>query len=621
MKKLLLTLFSLCLAATFSFAQSAKYEKINFGKIQKTRTINVSEQEDEFLANVVCLEAPHVSGDNYKSYLQALKKDITALYPPKENVPVQTRGDADNPLILNDFFGNNTGPGIPLDNHIAVSSSTDQLVSVINSHIAIMDEQGGSLKNLSLSGFSDPVDVNHDRVFDPRMIYDDEEDRFILVFLAGSESAQTDIVVGFSDTNDATGDWHVYSLPGNPNMNTTWTDYPMIAINKTDLIITGNLILDDVSWQLGFDETVIWQMDKIKGYNGEAMNSNLYKDVEFDGINIRNLCPVSNANETLEDNMYFLSNRNFAIESDTFFLVQLTGGVNEPSAEILVDVRKSNLSYGAPPDGRQEFKSLQTNDARVLEAIKLGDDVQFVGNTRNIENNLAGIYHGSIFNVSGTAELTIQHLHGGDRDLGYPGISYAGTDDNSFDVIINASHSGPAVYAGSSVIYYDPALGYSDWVTVREGESYIDMLNGQSQRWGDYSGSQRKYNDAGVVWISSSYGHTSNNNFTWIGKIARPDYVSSIYEIDGTPLETKVFPNPSTERIQIRFEVPQNTQKMSFNLLDANGSFITNIHKTSAKQSGESLISFNTNHLEKGIYFVQIILNDKIHLMEKIIVQ
>ena len=620
MKKSPLVLLIFLLLANYSFAQSVKYEKIDFGEIEKAHSINLSEKEDFFSASVIHLEAPNVSGNNYKNYLTELKKGISSLYPPNENIAIKSRGDAEDPLILNDFFGNNA-LGVPLDNHLAVSSTSDQLVSVINSHIAIMDEQGTSLKNISLTTFSEPVEVNHDRVFDPRMIYDDEEDRFILVFLSGSESSGTDIVVGFSDTNDATGLWHVYSLPGNPNMNTTWTDYPMIALTKTDLIITGNLILDNVSWQLGFDETVIWQLDKIKGYSGEAMSSMLYKDVEIDGINIRNLCPITNATEELEENMYFLSNRNFAIETDTFFLVQLTGGINDPSAEILVDVRKSNVAYGVPPDARQQVKSLQTNDARVLEAIKLGDDVQFVGNTRNLDNNFAGIYHGSIFNVSGAADLSIEHIHGGDRDLGYPGISYAGTDDVNFDVVINTSHSGPNVFAGSSVIFYEPTVGYSEWVTVKEGSGYIDLINGQTQRWGDYSGSQRKYNDAGVVWISSSYGEPLNRNFTWIGKVARPDYVSSVHEIEGAKIETSVFPNPTSDRIQIRFDVPKNTDQMTFNLLSANGAFVKNIYKTSAKQSGESIVSFDSKHLQKGVYFVQIILNDVIQLTEKIIVQ
>ena len=47
-----------------------------------------------------------------------------------------------------------------------------------------------------------------DRYYDPKVIYDPLSDRFILVFLEGSTSSDTRIVVGFTETNDPTQTWN-----------------------------------------------------------------------------------------------------------------------------------------------------------------------------------------------------------------------------------------------------------------------------------------------------------------------------------------------------------------------------------------------------------------------------
>ncbi len=354
------------------------------------------------------------------------------------------------------------------------------------------------------------------------------------------------------------------------------------------------------------------------GYNGEDLGSVLWKDIEVDGINIRNLCPVTSADEDLESNLYFLSNRNFAVENDTFFMVELTGGINDPNATVNIDVVLSDVNYGVPPDGRQPFKSLQTNDARVLEAIYLNDEIQFVGNSRNLTNNFAGIYHGSIFNVSGSKDLTLEHIHGDTDDYGYPGISWTGYDDSEFDVIISMSHAGPNRNPGNSCMYYRPGEGYSNPVTIKEGETFIDMLNGTTQRWGDYSGSQRRYDKPGEVWVSASYG-INESNFTWIGHVARPDYVSSVENINLDVVST-TFPNPSTDLVQVKFKMPNQGQVIRFDLLDANGVFVDKLFSQNIEKRGESLFSFNTSTLSSGQYLLKITVDNKVLKTEKLVV-
>ena len=113
--------------------------------------------------------------------------------------------------------------------------------------------------------------------YDPKVIYDKDYDRFVLVFLKNTVPATSEIIVGFSKTNNPIDGWHVYKLPGNPLSNNRWTDFPSIALTDSSLFITGNLIVPNVSWQVGFDGSVLWEMKKNLGFNGaSSVNPKLY---------------------------------------------------------------------------------------------------------------------------------------------------------------------------------------------------------------------------------------------------------------------------------------------------------------------------------------------------------
>ena len=252
--RLLILCALVVLALSTSNAQNVTYNKEVLPKIAKRATINLNEIEDPYLVSMVNIEAPSVSGNSKKKYIAQLKETISELYPKNDDQIAKTRDDALPPTIEKGFLGNNTNPGIPLDNSLAMNG--DQVISAINFHVAVKDTDGGVLKNLSLNQFAANVGIQGTS-FDPRLLYDTESDRFILVVLNGFSSDNTNIIIAFSASGDATQNWNVYRLEGNVNNNTTWTDFPMITVTETDLIITGNLLRDGETWQEGFDETIL----------------------------------------------------------------------------------------------------------------------------------------------------------------------------------------------------------------------------------------------------------------------------------------------------------------------------------------------------------------------------
>ena len=486
-----------CVASIISSEKSRKLREINLDiKKRVERTISITNITEKKVKRTSCVF----------SFDSMIKVDVNKL----KELDAFYHKCSEPPEVINGFSGSITEDvGVPLDNHLAMNGG--QIVSALNSQIAIKSDDGDDLVGFSLDQLAMELNLP-DRFFDPRLLYDTEADRFIMVFLHGSDSDVTNIVIGFSNTNDATGEWSMYELTGNPNGNNTWTDYPMINVTKTDLIITGNLIFDNQPWQTGFDETVLWQINKSSGYNGASLESILYQSITFEGFNIRNLCPVESADEILEDNCLFLSNRNFSVENDTIFIVELTGGIDDPNTEIIINVAKSNVPYGVPPNAEMFFGELQTNDARILEAFYLDNEIQFVGNTRNLTNNLAGIYHGRIFDVRGAQEVTLEHIIGPDFEIGYPGITHTGIETGQMDAIISFGHTAKNLNTGVSAMYFDPVLGYSDIISIKEGQNYIGIIQGPVERWGDYAGSQKDFSDPGTCWISGFYANQMRNN-------------------------------------------------------------------------------------------------------------
>ncbi len=537
-----LTLLITCLAF---FGNSFSQEKVSFSKknfsIKKSSVVVPKDVKETYNAQIINKEIPTPGGNSVKSYVLQQKIKSRALFPVKKanTVNKNNKSSVSAPTIgqqfglkkyisiinqWRDLYG-----GTPNDNSMAVSNDGIVLVGM-NSFILAYDLVGdsnlqlSSTTTLALSSF-----VNSTDVFDPKIIYDKEADRFILVFLKNRTPADNTIVICFSTTNNPVDPWNVYELPGNPLNNNRWTDFPPIAMTETDLFITGNLIVPGVSWQVGFDGSIVWQVEKAKGYNGDpALNSVLFSDVKYGGKFVRNLHPIQGADGDA-DEMYVLSNRNFDLSNDSIFVGKITGKSTDTAQSLTMEVYKSDLNYGMPPNGRQfdtdttdPTGGLQTNDARVLAGIKIGDNIQFVSNTVNPATGLAAIYHGTISDVSTAPTVKASIIADSIMDFGYPNIAWSGNEDCDIETIIAFDYSSLTDFPGVATVYYDNHGNYSDYKVVKAGEDYADGLTGSYERWGDYFGLQRNYADPGSVFSFGCYG--KQRSFTgWCAELISPD--------------------------------------------------------------------------------------------------
>jgi hypothetical protein len=572
---------------------------------------------DPYAFSIRYEEAPYPDGDDeMRDFLRKRKYEAQAMTPVNPEIHVQNRGGIPVPEKLAGFGGNNIITGTPLDNHLAVNT-TEQIVSTINTHMLVINPLGVFQGSYKLDAFFQVLGgVN--RYFDPRIIYDPEQDRFILVLFQGSECIESRILIAFSKTNNPKGSWNFYALDGCLNDDGTFADFPMISLTKSELFLTYNEVNSDSSWQTGFDGTQIHQINKMNGYNGETLNRKVWTDISYNGRLLRNICPVRNADETLPTSMYFLSDRNFDLTNDSIFLLHLTGLYDDPNATLDMEYRVLDSPYGVPPYAIQPKDSLDTNDARILDAFEVDGHIQWVSNTMDFKSGRSAVFHG-ILTIDDPSLTAIGHtiVHPTDY-IGYPGIAWTGSHAGEQDAIIMMSHSSLIRYPGGSAVYSNGLGEYSEFLTVAEGVRSVDMLQGGIERWGDYAGIQRLYHQPGSVWISGSYGRPGNVNEAWIAKLARHEEMVATNDPEVNQIALNAYPNPSGDYIQIDIDNPDRAD-FTVELLDLNGRRIRTFHDGPADYSGKTSLSFSTQALPAGEYVVRVLINGRDVVVRKIV--
>ncbi len=595
---------------------------------KKHQKVNLLKSTDNWMVNIQSLEMAQPGGDSYRSFLLSQKELATKNYPRKKIVLNKKFNSIDSSIIVeNGFEGNLYNNKVPNDNTLAISNEGILIAGINSSYIIYDTKKDSLLKTGTLNSImSSYTSLRFFSKYDPKFIYDPNEDRFILVFLVGKTPVSSHVCVAFSSTNDPLGDWNVYMLVGDALNTGHWTDYPAISITEDDLFVTGNLLLNGVSWQLGFYQSIIWQIDKNTGYNGaDSLSFNLWSEFKDDSIYARNIHPVRGARELQKKRQYFLSNKNFSLESDTMYLVKIEE--NQLSSNASASMKRMILPdhYFLSPNGQQyNGQELATNDSRVLGGIIDKYWIQFVNHSMDTSTGTCGIYHGKIYNYWSDS-LVVEGNIISDTviDYGYPNIASTAIDVNETECIIGFNYSSVVDTNGVSCIYYKDDE-YSSLKKLHRGDKAIDRLSSNVERWGDYSGIQRKYDEPCKVWISGMYGKFGANG-SWISSVAVSDTCRDAYQPPIIPefihdpsfSERNLFPNPSRELTYFDF-ITEKDMILKVGLYNAQGEKL-NILYDGLVNEGQNRLSFNISHLSIGVYILLIKNGETILFSEKLI--
>ncbi len=583
-------------------------------------TFDPAQRSNEVVSFMYSTAAPHPGGTSAKSYLmeQKLRQDhrtfpATGTSTQKTAAGIAPRVGFGTPLYRLSPNGTafSFSGGIPNDNAMAISKD-GMLCAAVNSVFWAYDTQKEELALSSITGLFSLKEMangnNFENYYDPKLIYDPEQDRFVLVFLKDNDAENSRIIVAFSSTHNPNDPWHVYRLNGNPLDNNRWTDFPAIALSSTGLVITANLIVPDVSWQVGFDGSVIWHLDKMEGYMGGDVNAHVYTQIAHEGKMVRNLHPVR-GHDNITDQFTFLSNRNFDLQNDTIFLITL----EESATDTLVRTRalRSTLPYGVPPNGKQAdtdttdaTKGLQTNDARVLGAVQKDDWIQFVSTTAHGNGPTAGIFHGFIDLSQSPTRVHSRILWDAERDYAYPNISWSGVHANQIQCLIGFDFTSMADHPGMACVHLGNDTLFSEPVDIIKGTTYVDRHSDSYERWGDYFSIQPHFDSEGNLdptsaWMAGFYGDGGNQNRTFIAQVHSNDSTIVPYPHTG-----KLFPNPANYGfVTVEFNVPEAQYVWGYLYNASTGELLQELVQK-ALPFGPAELKMDVSTLARGAYLV-----------------
>lgn len=583
---------TVCIFSSLTAAAQTGTSDWTVQNAEKRQTINLSDKNpDWFLAIAYNVHLPMSP-----KKLSVLKDSVYRNIQRPQGIKEQRR-EEEIPVILPKVmvgFDGGESFALPNDDYIAVSKD-GKIVATQNNLISVFDENGNLLAQKSLRVFSGSSSL--ERNFDPRIIYDESADRFILVYLKGNTYETSKVELAFSGTSNPTGVWYHYSFSGNPFNDSTWCDYPGIALCGPHLFLTFNTFKNGSVSNSAFKQSVIWQLEKQKGYNnvpaGE-LGVNILQNIKYNDTILFGLYPVNGSPDT---SMYFLSNYALSsVPNNKILLLKLDPQIQLSSPEIRLI--SCSIPYQLPPDALQKNtdRKLNTNDARIQDSFYADKSISFVLNSaKSIFGNLSpGIYFGRLHDISGN-QLTGEYLP---DSLEIAFASIVPVRDEG--VLFCYSSSSALGFPGISVIYRDKHGSYSNPVRVIAGSDYVMF-------WGDYNKICRHPSYSDVYWLAGCYGLED-------GTISNGELATHIARVElnwqsGSPVfpsperRVKLHPNPSlNNRITATFNL-QQSEIIEIGIYNILGSRIATI-MNDKMPSGTHRVSFSTASLASGIYIL-----------------
>ena len=454
-------------------------------------------------------------------------KNLRKLHPKSNPTPQKAAHESDDilslekaaidPILALDFKGNDHNGWVPPDNNIAISDA-GYIVSVVNSSIFASDDTGNGISQTSFSNFFSVLNLDG-AYFDPKIVYDPTEDKFILVVLSGNTAANSTIVVAFSTSSNPFDDWWFYTISGNPLNDGSWFDFPSIGISAAELFVSGNLF----DPQNDFNQVVVYQINKANGFTGGNINWVYWSDVR-DSYGARDftVVPISYGFDGAISPGIFMVSTNSGGGNEVMLYWITETLDNNPELQVnAIAVEPYNLGGDGQQFGTTNF--ISTNDNRTLSGFYADDVVHFVLNAER-SNGFTGLYYGRIDVPSLSASTGTFGLDG--FEYTFPSVAPFTTSETDKTVLIGFMRTGASIYPEFRVVTVDNNWDWSASVLVRGGDGFVDFLQENVERWGDYSGIARRHLTNGIeVWVSGCYGEDFDSGFsnvlgTWIGKIS-----------------------------------------------------------------------------------------------------
>lgn len=424
-------------------------------------------------------------------------------------------------------------PYIPPDSQIA--AGPNYLVVVINSLIAIYDKTGvqqGSYQDLS--SFFSTLGLNGD-IFDPRIIYDQTDNRYIL---SAAEVDMTNLTNGHvllavSQTSDPTGLWNKYAINfmGRNLSNTanTFPDFPTLGMSSSAVYIATNqfqltqscLSTDTEGCQFSDAWIAVIGLPQLLSSTAPStLAVTMFKDVtNSEGRLAFTIQPALTYGTPSSE---FLVSADFSANPSStlnLFAIPTSGTPTLNEANLTVP------PFSMPPNAVQGGSSslIDTNDYRLLNAVWANGSLWCGQNVEGSPGNVAARWYDIALPDLASMNLTQSGTISGNGEAYYPAISVK-ADGMAGVAFTTSSSSLPPSSAFTAREPTDTSGSMRGSIIYRNGTGPYDESVGN--RWGDYSGISEDP-DGSSLWMITEYAGTPD-----------PHFGTSIAQVAGAPTLT-----------------------------------------------------------------------------------
>ena len=468
-------------------------------------------QQDTVIPATKTEQGIRASNIDTRSFFPAIDTRPIPLQTPPEN-PVRKPlpgGEKSNlPVGAIDKLSATVNPGAqfagmtmngwyPPDADIAVGPS--HIVEVVNSSFAIYTKTGTKQLEQTFQTLFNGVAVST-TLFDPKIIYDRFNDRYVMVVLEKSTSPQiSKVLVAISDDGDPNGTWHRYRLEGTLNVGGVdcWLDYPGFGYNQDGYVISGNMFgFADNAWRT----TASIVLPSAALLSGGAANTTTFQDnqiitiqyAEMLGETTSVLYGIGSYNN---NNHKMVAIRNITATPTMVTRLQAVAAWVDPPAT-------AASTSGQTVDG---------GDGRLYGAAWRGGQL-VTSHAVGINSRVAVRWYDIATNgwpTSGTNPAVTQSGNIADsmRDYTYGMVTRNGAGDIGITFShLSATNAGSVMVAGR--VPTDPAgtVGAPSTLSTSAGNNYTFY------RWGDYFGIDADPSDDGLFWV---VGMTIGTNNQW----------------------------------------------------------------------------------------------------------
>ncbi|HEX5887852.1 MAG TPA: lamin tail domain-containing protein [Pyrinomonadaceae bacterium] len=446
---------------------------------------------------------------------------------------------------------------IPPDTTGAVG--LDKVVTILNNNLVIQDKTtGAQLSLVGLSAFWSSTGATG--VFDPRVLYDPYNNRWIVAAVSNAQTANSSVIVGISNSPDPQGTFTLFRFivgcaPGSPGCNAAggWADFPMLGFNKNWVAI---------GWNQFTINTLTFTDGRMLVLDYPALRAGTATATLFTGATaaIGGFCmhPATTFSTT-EETLYIPTHIGSA--GATYRLHRLTGtpaspafnvdpanrtrpggGWTQPGGDALP--QQCVPGVGAPTQTCPvTIRQIESSDAFIRSNVVFRNGKIYYPQTialpaGGITTNSRFAAQWTVLNNDGTfsdggrvEDATATRVNGG-KHYAYPSLAV----NKNNDVLLGFTEFESDDYADAGYTFRlgsDAAGTMQDPVIYKEGEDYYQKtFSGTRNRWGDYSHSLIDPVNDRDLWTVQEYpmlrvgttGQGSNDSRwgTWWARLAAP---------------------------------------------------------------------------------------------------